>query len=103
MSTLCTDTKPDEPFLLPESVTIYQITDLHKDLLKLPLKQKQTLDFAHTTEIDSSGIQLLIAFEAHCKVENCSLVFGNVSDEIVQLFRLFHCQFQITSIETKAE
>ena len=103
MATLSNSVKIDGPFALPESVTIYQIGDLHKNLLRLPILQQQILDFSDTKEVDSTGIQLLIAFDVHCKRSGCVLAFENVSNEINQLFTLFHYQFHIIPITSKAE
>ena len=84
--------------VLPEALTVYEVSDVY-DKMQVLQEQSVTLDCALTRTIDGSGIQLLLALDSHCKSRQVRLCLQNVSDELSQVFSLFNCHFYSESTE----
>lgn len=67
-----------------DKLTIYEVEDLHKELLEYSQKMKSdlTLDLSSVQKIDMTAIQLLLATQKTCKEQLVPFSLVNVSDNL---------------------
>ena len=81
--TLCTVHMPNE-------MTIYNAEALRNNVLSaLENPQDLHIDLNEVNEIDSAGVQLLIAMAKQCKTQNKTLTLINSSDATSDILKLF--------------
>lgn len=85
--------KPMNTITLPESLSIYEVKALHDTLQNTDISDNITLDLAATNEIDSAGMQLLLAVVQLYKTESCSVVLANVANSVQDTIRLLGGEF----------
>lgn len=75
-------------------LTIYEAEKIQEALLELlnTTKEVVELDLLHVESIDMVGIQLLISFYHSLLVQNRSLKYINISDEVRSQIALCHCE-----------
>lgn len=89
--------EPIDFIVLPESITIFMVKAIHDKLLSLDINTSVTLDFTKTTEVDTAGVQLLLAFVQHHKKSANPVKFINVSEEIQSALTLLGAGLTNTS------
>ena len=76
-----------------DKLTIYEVEDLHKKILK-DLKKEEgdlTLDFTSIQKIDMTAIQLLLSIKKTCESKSNKLILINLSDGIKETLKLSGC------------
>lgn len=72
-------------------MTIYTAAELHNALCRrLPLGKATKLDLSGVTEIDTAGLQLLVALQRQAESEAVPLVIDSQSPAVRELAALFH-------------
>jgi anti-sigma B factor antagonist len=76
---------------LTGEVNIYKVSDLKTSLLAVLVQAAEVeLDLAEVSEIDSAGVQLLIALKKEAVSRGCALRLTNHSAAVFQLFELYN-------------
>ncbi len=77
--------------LKPESMTIYEATELHTSFLATLADYEQIeVDLSNVVEIDSAGLQLMVAFKNDANRQKKSMSFTSHSREVIELFDMFN-------------
>lgn len=77
--------------LKPESMTIYEATELHTLFITTLRDYEQIeVDLSNVAEIDSAGLQLMVAFKNDAKKQKVSMSFTSHSREVIDLFDMFN-------------
>ncbi len=85
-----TDESLQQAVLQPENMTIYEAMEMRELFIsKLISHQKIEVDLALVQEIDSSGLQLMIALKKDAKDLGKELVFSKHSLAVIELLDLF--------------
>lgn len=76
--------------LKPENMTIYEALQI-QDLFSTALKQHQNIevDLSQVVEIDSAGLQLMVALKKDAFEQDKSMIFTGHSREVIDLLDLF--------------
>jgi len=77
------------------ALTIYEVRDAHAALLAVLLQQPPRdwqLDLAGLEEVDSAGVQLLIAVQRHQQRANVGLSLCDPAESVLELFQLLRLQ-----------
>jgi ABC-type transporter Mla MlaB component len=77
--------------LKPENMTIYEAQEL-QTLFLTTLKQYQKIevDLSQVAEIDSAGLQLMVALKNDALKQNRSMIFSAHSLKVIELLELFN-------------
>lgn len=76
--------------LKPDNMTIYEAMEIHTMFLDaLKNSKKVKVDLSEVSEIDSSGLQLLIALKDDAKQQGKKVKFIAPNEDILALFDLF--------------
>lgn len=82
---------------MPSEMTIYTAETLHRELLEtLEKAQDCQIDLTDVNEIDSAGMQLLMAMNKQCNMKNKPLALINSSAASTEIFTLFGMQDFLT-------
>ena len=76
-----------------DKLTIYEVEDLHKKILK-DLKKEEgdlRLDFTSIQKIDMTGIQLLLSTKKTCETQSKKLILMNLSEGVKESVKLSGC------------
>lgn len=77
--------------LTPQEMTIYEALQLQSQFLEaLSNYQQIEVNLANVSEIDSAGIQLMIALKKDALLQQKSLLFTAHSPEVIALLDLFN-------------
>ena len=76
-----------------DKLTIYEVEDLHKKLLKYLSKADKdlVLDLGLVQKIDMTAIQLLLSTQKSCQKESVAFSLINLSDELKQTLQSCGC------------
>lgn len=86
--------------LAPDAINIYNIGEVLTLFLHSKIEPLLVLDLLNTVEIDTTGMQLLLAFQHHCVEQQCQLKLCNVSESVEQTMQLFQCTFERLATES---
>jgi len=77
--------------LKPENMTIYEALEIH-ELFSTALMRYQEIevDLSLITEIDSAGLQLLVALKSDGLKQKKSIIYTAHSREVIELLTLFN-------------
>lgn len=76
--------------LKPENMTIYEAMDVHAIFLEtLAAYKKIKVDLSEVAEIDSSGLQLMLALKNDAKQQGKKVKFIAPSEDVMSLINLF--------------
>lgn len=79
-----------KPVQLSPELTIYQAAERYEELSELLKRHGELhLDLSAVTEIDSTGLQLLMQLSRQAKQSSSTIVFLSPSIEIQQMMTLF--------------
>ena len=77
--------------LKPENMSIYEAMEIQSLFLKTLADHEQIeVDLSDVVEIDSAGLQLMVALKNDALKQNKSMVFTNHSREVIELLDLFN-------------
>lgn len=78
----------------PESLTIYEVAELERTFTAGDSYTKDRIyDLAATREVDSCGLQWLVAVRARLRAEGASLRLLNVDEPVVESMKLLGIGF----------
>lgn len=77
-------------FKVPGDMTIYEAAELHPILVDaINNHEKVCIDLSQVSEIDSSGLQLMIAVKKAADQANKTIVFESHSEAVIELIDIF--------------
>lgn len=88
----------DQPIAIPistASLTIFDVKQLYSVFSQINLSQACNIDLAKVEQIDSSGVQLLLAFANACAQANGKLTLLNATSSLLDCLDYFNCRFLI--------
>ncbi|OIQ26657.1 STAS domain-containing protein [uncultured Vibrio sp.] len=89
-------------YLLPQELTIYEVSDVHRDLLEIiESAQFVQLDASEVEELDTSGFQLLLWFSKLSKHHHQQPPFSSLSPSVNSYIELLHLESELYSGEAQ--
>lgn len=79
---------PEQPLIIKNIPSLYA-----KFVNTIDQGKNLTLDLSSVSEVDSSGIALIIEFKKLAQEKNCILTIGNPSTAILRLCNLYKINF----------
>jgi ABC-type transporter Mla MlaB component len=77
-------------FVMPTSLTIYDVCKVFNDL---PQPLPHEISLVQTTELDSSGVQLLLAIYIELKSVKKQLIIVEINADVIDVLELFNLPF----------
>lgn len=96
--------KSKKALLKPENMTIYEAMDIHAAFLQtLQQHNKIKVDLSEVAEIDSSGLQLMLALKNDAQQQGKKVKFIAPSEDVASLLNLFDMAHYFTKSTAESE
>lgn len=81
-----------EKFVVEGELTIYTAAEMKEKISALLSNESIEIDLAQVSEIDTSGIQLLLLAQKECAKQEKSIVFSNPSEAVLACWSMCNLQ-----------